>query len=383
MSTVFHILTETEPFSEYRGGAISRWTANVLRDDSSSVILAPSADESWGFARERIQLVPGLARYRDFRGGLGRYCPPRIRQNLLSQIFRGALGGLRPGDLVWMHNRPEFALALQPVVHRAGARLVLHMHNSHLLQWDRAKFTSACIDELVFCSQYLRGEAEARFGPLANASVLHNGADDRLFHPREQPVTANRIPTILVASRLVPEKGVHVFAEAMRILETRSVQAVGIVIGASGFGGSRMTPYIRQLQNSAPSNLLLQDYCVGPALAEKFRSADVFCLPSVWNDPFPLAPLEAMASALPVVATRSGGIPEALAHGGGLLVDRNSAPELASALQLLIEDPALRARVGRAGYDSFRRHFTWAAVQHQYSQLASSFRLCSDLSYSA
>ncbi len=40
---------------------------------------------------------------------------------------------VQPGDIVWIHNRPEFAVALTMHIHRAGGRVVLHLHNSHLV----------------------------------------------------------------------------------------------------------------------------------------------------------------------------------------------------------------------------------------------------------
>ena len=73
-----------------------------------------------------------------------------------------------------------------------------------------------------------------------------------------------------------------------------------------------------------------------------------------------------MASGVPVVATSSGGIPEQLAHGGGLLVARNSVPELADALARLAASPELRRELGSKGLASFRKNFTWETVRGAY-----------------
>ena len=50
MSKIYHFLDEGEAFSEFSGGAISRWAANVLRDGDETII-CPSFDASWGFHR--------------------------------------------------------------------------------------------------------------------------------------------------------------------------------------------------------------------------------------------------------------------------------------------------------------------------------------------
>jgi spore coat protein SA len=123
------------------------------------------------------------------------------------------------------------------------------------------------------------------------------------------------------------------------------------------------------MRATAPANVRFEPYCSGNAMAEKFREADIYCLPSCWNDPFPLTVLEAMASEVPVVASRSGGIPEQLADGGGVLIARNSAPELAVALIRLALDPKMRRELGTRGLTSFRKNFTWESVHATYRRI--------------
>jgi glycosyltransferase involved in cell wall biosynthesis len=74
-----------------------------------------------------------------------------------------------------------------------------------------------------------------------------------------------------------------------------------------------------------------------------------------------------------VVASRTGGIPEALAFGGGILVERRSAVELASALRRLAESPELRTRLGQQGYAAFLERFTWSNTRTQVQQIQNAF----------
>jgi glycosyltransferase involved in cell wall biosynthesis len=76
-----------------------------------------------------------------------------------------------------------------------------------------------------------------------------------------------------------------------------------------------------------------------------------------------------MASGLPVVAAKMGGIPEALAYGGGILVPPNDEEALAAALQQLVEDVPLRERLGREALQAFREHFVWDNVRNQYGSV--------------
>lgn len=90
-------------------------------------------------------------------------------------------------------------------------------------------------------------------------------------------------------------------------------------------------------------------------------AADIFCLPSL-IDQAPNAILEAMAAGLPVVAHPNGAIPEMVVDGEtGLLVDARTAPPVAEALGLLVDDPDLRARMGAAGWRHAKEHYDMTA----------------------
>jgi spore coat protein SA len=160
----------------------------------------------------------------------------------------------------------------------------------------------------------------------------------------------------------------------MRLLHAKGVRGRAKIIGGAAFGDSKPTRYMESLWRSAPPNIEFHKYCSGMELAARFREADIFCLPSSFDDPFPLAPLEAMASRLPVVATRSGGIPEAFADGGAILVPKDDPAELALALEKLLTDPALRSQVAEAGFASYKRSFTWPAIRHRYHELVDEIR---------
>jgi len=88
---------------------------------------------------------------------------------------------------------------------------------------------------------------------------------------------------------------------------------------------------------------------IGKEKARILRQADIFVLPS-HSEELPMAVLEAMAYGLPVVATQTGGIPEAVEHGrSGLLVPIGDVEGLTEALVQLIENPKLRQEMGEAG----------------------------------
>jgi glycosyltransferase involved in cell wall biosynthesis len=100
-------------------------------------------------------------------------------------------------------------------------------------------------------------------------------------------------------------------------------------------------------------------------MPELMASADVVALPSLptpyWEEQLGFAAIEAMASAVPVVATASGSIPFVVG-GGGLLVPPYDVDALAGAIHRLAGDPDLRRRLGAAGRDRVERTLNTATV---------------------
>lgn len=107
--------------------------------------------------------------------------------------------------------------------------------------------------------------------------------------------------------------------------------------------------------------------------ADILAAADILALPSR-TDSFGIVFLDAWANGLPVIGARAGGIPGVVADGvDGLLVPFGDVPALAEALRLLLDDPALRRRMGAAGREKVLAHYTWdrivAAVARIYDAL--------------
>lgn len=96
-------------------------------------------------------------------------------------------------------------------------------------------------------------------------------------------------------------------------------------------------------------------------LIEAYQAADLLVMPSLF-EPFGIVLLEAMASGLPVVASRVGGIPEVIEEGKtGLLVAPGNPEELRTALESMLSDDRLRERMGQAGRERAEL-FSWKII---------------------
>jgi glycosyltransferase involved in cell wall biosynthesis len=95
-----------------------------------------------------------------------------------------------------------------------------------------------------------------------------------------------------------------------------------------------------------------------------YRTSDIIVMPSRWDEPFGLVNIEAGASRKPVVSTRVGGIPEIITHGeNGFLVDRDDLAGLVACTRKLIDDPALRQRIGETGRAVVEERFSRAPLR--------------------
>jgi glycosyltransferase involved in cell wall biosynthesis len=155
--------------------------------------------------------------------------------------------------------------------------------------------------------------------------------------------------------------------KAHEVLLRAIAQVDGVRVVILGEGSERST--LEQLT----TELNLRDRVLLPGWVDQPRAHlpefDAIALPSR-SEGFPLAMVEAMLAARPVVATRVGSIPEAIIDGEtGLLIEKNDVTGLAHALKRLRDDPELRSRLGQQAYQMAIDHFTVKHMTASYERL--------------
>jgi glycosyltransferase involved in cell wall biosynthesis len=119
-----------------------------------------------------------------------------------------------------------------------------------------------------------------------------------------------------------------------------------------------------------------------PVKAGLLDASDIYCQPSLWQEACPLAVLEAMSKRLPLVTSDTGGLPELVIRDvTGLLVPAGSSVALEGALEKLIQDESLRARLAQAGWEKVRNEHRLEQVVTTYVSILTGKRQIQDGGY--
>jgi glycosyltransferase involved in cell wall biosynthesis len=176
--------------------------------------------------------------------------------------------------------------------------------------------------------------------------------------------------TVGYFARICPEKGLHVLAEAFRLLH-RQLSGVPCFLRVSGWLGGNHQAYFDEIKHRFRDWGLADKliHVESPDHASKvrfFQEIDVLSVPTTYREPKGLYVLEAWANGVPVVEPRHGSFPELIeATGGGLLVNPNDPEDLAQALRRLAEQPELRRELGEKGKTAVHASFHADAMAHE------------------
>ncbi len=168
-------------------------------------------------------------------------------------------------------------------------------------------------------------------------------------------------PLIITVGRLIAKKGFGDLIRACALLAERGRSFRCEIIG-EGPLENELRGQIDQL--GLPNKVVLAGAKPQSQLRQRLTAANVFVLPSVIDpdggmDNLPTVIMEAMATGLPVVSTKVGGIPEMVIEDEtGFLVPPRDALAMADAIEKLISDSALAQKMGRAGHERARKLFS-------------------------
>jgi len=288
------------------------------------------------------QIVPPLV---NPRSPLAKFKPDLV--HLVNPVSMG-LAGLRAARRLGLPVVASYQTDLPGFARRWGANLVAEplnrylrwLHNQCDLNLTPSRFTQANLqaDGYHRVQVWTRGVDTVHYRPARRATEwrqrLSGGQPDA--------------PLLLYVGRLAPEKRIEWLRPVLAALPQARLAIVGD-------GPSR--PALEQLFAGTPTTFT--GYLRGDDLANAYASADVFVFPAA-NETLGNVVLEAMASGLPVVAPRSGGLVDHVTDGvNGLLFEPEVKIGLVSAVCKLMSDPAYACTLGHAGR-RYAETRTWA-----------------------
>jgi starch synthase len=214
--------------------------------------------------------------------------------------------------------------------------------------------------------------------------VIHNGIDPEVYRPQRSDETLARLgvdpsaPYAFFNGRITRQKGLQLLLAAALKINPRHQLVIVASKPDTPDIAAEVTALAERVRSERGNLVWIGRYIPLQDLIHLHSGAAVFVCPSIY-EPFGLVNLEAMACETAVVASRVGGIPEIVVEGEtGYLLDYDPddaeafTRALATRIEELLSDPALAAKMGKAGRERVLRHFGWPAIASRTVELYNS-----------
>jgi len=255
-------------------------------------------------------------------------------------------------DCIILENRPSYSLKLKQIT---AAKLVYHLHNEKLTPKEPSYQDIYNAASLIICvSDFITKSVKAIEPNDTKCITVHNGIDLNAFstkssHITRQDVGLNDQDFVLIYSgRINPEKGIKELTEAMKKL-TDYPQIKLLIIGSSFFGNTtgndNFTKELRESITDIQDRIIFTGFIPYQKVPSYLKLADLAVVPSMWDEAFGLTILEAMAVGIPLITTRSGGIPEICEDVACIVNRENIIEDLTEAIINLYHHPKIRAKM--------------------------------------
>ena len=243
-----------------------------------------------------------------------------------------------PGYRMWGKQRPGLR---RPFLWKGVLRLLDILNLSH-------PPAPPTLHHVQFVSECLKREALQKGLDVSKAEVIYWGVDTETFRMTDKPEQLKRL---LFVGQVTPHKGAHTAVEALNLLVQNGHETATLTI----VGDSGLKDFQAQLRKTV-SSYSLEKHVRFTGLVRRedipqiYLEHDVLIFPSVWDEPFSITVLEAMASGLAVVGTATGGSGEIFEDGvNALIFEKENAQECAACIARLFGDQQRFEQVRRRG----------------------------------
>lgn len=276
----------------------------------------------------------------------GKFNPAMLAKYL--RLFRH-----RRFDIIHIHFSPDFIAPAYAAKMAKQGKVVMTRHL--VLPWKprKVRLYTRLFDHIIPVSDAVRRKLADSGVPDALMTVAKAGCP-------AMPTTIDRTAARLAFNihegsfavgsfgRLVAEKGIDNLIKAARSFPPNVTVEI--------FGDGPAAPQLQILAQNE-SNINFHGFVTNAA--EAMAAMDCIAIPSVWEEAFPYAALEAMSAAKPIVASNLGGLPELVEEGkNGLLFESDDLTQMAEAVAELAGDPQRASKLGEEGRRIHANHYT-------------------------
>ena len=255
-------------------------------------------------------------------------------------------------DIIILENCPGYTYKLSK---RGYKNIVLHSNNDGLNAYTKHhEIIYSSLSKIITCSDYIK-ERVSTIQHSNKITTLYNAIDVKRFNNRAT-LSVNRKNlglskddfVIVYSGRVNKDKGVSEIIDAMLLLKDLPNIKLMIIGGTFYGNAANDDEFVLSLKNKAKrieDKIVFTGFVPYNIIPDYLHLADIAVLPSMWDEPFGLTIVEALAAGLPLITTRSGGIPE-ICDGIAIIVDRNNIVEnLSSAILNLYKHPNKRKQM--------------------------------------
>ena len=255
-------------------------------------------------------------------------------------------------DCIILENRPSYSIKLKKIT---NAKFVYHLHNEKLTPETPSYLDIYNAASRIICvSDYITNSVKAINPHDSKCITVYNGIDLTAFsvqHPnisRKEIGLDNTDFVMIYSGRINAEKGIRELTEAMsRLIEYPQIKL--LIIGSSFYGDATkdddFTKELRKKTEHIKDQIKFTGYIPYNDVPAYLKLADIAVVPSMWEEAFGLTVLEAMAAGLPLITTRSGGIPEICENVACIIERENIVNNLIKAILHLFNHPEIRAHM--------------------------------------
>lgn len=350
-----------------RGCSEGFWVSDV---GNLEVIAPHISRRQSGVTATLERVLPAQAKYFSI-ATLGSHLPPttpRIRSFDLLKLREPPPSG-RPRIwharrniemLVGVLLRDVFGFPLRLVFTSASQR--------HHTRWTRALI--ARMDGLIATSRATAGYLKHP------ATVITHGIDSDIFSPcldkgiLRQQLGLPSLKLVGCFGRIRERKGSDVFVDALLSIMSSRADVGAVLLGHST---SQHLPFLQEQKDKIRSSGVSDRFFILPEVTTSempnwYRALDIYVAPQRWEG-FGVTPLEAMASGIPVVATRVGAFPNILTSDTGILVEPGNPGDMVTAISTMLDEPWRMQEMGQAGRERVLHHFSIDEEARQINQV--------------